>query len=738
MIIRFIDHQNLFLAILVFLCCKGHVSTSQEIDLDVLKGWRMYSDSENALYHHLTLQAIPLWEKREAEIARLRTKSDWIDRQKLVKETLLKITGPFPVKTPLNAQIRGIIQKDGYRIEKVIFESRPNFFVTGILYVPDDLRGKAPAILYCSGHSSTWQAFRSPVYQRVIINFVKKGFIVFAYDPIDQGERHQYYDAALGGNILGRPTIKHSYSGNQCFITGSSQAHYVIWDGVRAIDYLISRNDVDPERIGVTGHSGGGTQSAYIAAIDDRISVAAPNCWITSRKRLWESIGPQDAEQNLYREIGNGLDVADLLEVRVPEPTLVITTTRDFFSIQGAREVEKETKQAYDAFDSEENFQWVEDDFPHKVTKKNAEARYSFFQKHFDLPGDSIYHQVEIPIPEELRVSETGILPTSPGLKGETTFSLNKKYAEKLYSNIQKSRRNLKPHLENVSESAKKLSGYTEPKMTNDVVFVGRYQRVGYKIEKYFIYGEGNYTIPFLLFVPNERSGKSPILYLHSEGKRHQSGPDEEIEWIVKQGHSVLSPDLIGIGEMGSNFEYTDYVNHKLGLVSARYWYQAVQLGRSIAGIHAGDIIRLVNFLKRSDEHSAKEVYAVARGHVCPSLIHVAAFDPSISRIALVEPLISYKSLVVNKYYDTKNIFFAVPGALTAYDLPDLYATLAPRKLLMINIVDHLGNRAGKNMIDTALSIVKTAYFNNDSENLDIVDYDWMPFKGDVFSDWLK
>jgi len=698
----------------------------------------MYSDTENALYHHLTNQAIDLWDKRKLEISQLSSQADWQKRQNKVREILLKIAGPFPEKTSLNPRIIGIIQKDGYSIEKIIFESRPNFFVTGILFIPDNLKGKAPAILYCSGHSSTRQAFRSPVYQRVCINFAQKGFIVFAYDPVDQGERHQYFDESLGGNFLGRPTIKHSYSGNQCFITGSSQAHYVIWDGIRAIDYLISRKEVDPDRIGVTGHSGGGTQSAYIGAFDDRITVVAPNCWITSRRRLWESIGPQDAEQNLYREIINGLDVADLIEIRAPKPTLVITTTRDFFSIQGAREVEQESKKAFAAFGKEENFQWIEDDFTHKVTEKNAASRISFFQKHLDLPGDSIYYEVEILTPKELRVSETGNLLTSPGFSGETTFKLNKKRAEELLKEIQISRRNLSSHMRNVVDLAKTESGYHEPDQMINPVFTGRYQEKEYWIEKYFIQGEGQYPIPFLLFIPKYNSSKSPVIYLHPEGKNHQTGPEEDIQWLVQHGHIVLTPDLIGIGEMGSNFEYTDYVNSKLGLASASYWYQTVQLGRSITGIHAGDINKLVEFLRQKGMIKSDGVYAIARGLLCPALIHAAAFNKSISRIALIESIISYQTLVTNQYYDTKNIFSAVPGALTAYDLPDLCATLSSRKLLMVNVTDQFGNRADDTLIEKELSIVKTSYSRMKTDNLEIANYEWMNLSGDIYLNWLE
>ena len=160
---------------------------------------------------------------------------------------------------------------------------------------------------------------------------MKKGFIVLTYDPIGQGERLQYFDLEKGESRVGGSTKEHSYVGAQCFIAGNSIARHMIWDGIRGIDYLLTREEVDPKRIGLTGLSGGGTLTSYIAAFDARVHAAAPQCYITSFKRLLESIGPQDGEQNFYHGIARGIDHADLLEVRAPKPALVLATTRDYF-----------------------------------------------------------------------------------------------------------------------------------------------------------------------------------------------------------------------------------------------------------------------------------------------------------------------------------------------------------------------------------------------------------------------
>ena len=126
------------------------------------------------------------------------------------------------------------------------------------------------------------------MYQQPLLNLVKKGFIVLAIDPIGQGERLQYFDPVKGESTIGSSTLEHSYPSVQVFLIGKSVARYFIWDGIRGIDYLVSRKEVDPKRIGVHGLSGGGTQTAYISALDERVVASAPAGYITSYRRLLE------------------------------------------------------------------------------------------------------------------------------------------------------------------------------------------------------------------------------------------------------------------------------------------------------------------------------------------------------------------------------------------------------------------------------------------------------------------
>jgi dienelactone hydrolase len=689
--------------LMVFILSKTVPVRAQEEkeNLNLFDRWTDWSDGKNMLVHHLNKLAFTYLDTRDKEIADLKTKEDWIKRQNKVEDILMnKIAGPFPEKTPLNAKVAGTITKEGYKIEKIVYESMPNFYVTGCLYIPDG-KGKRPAILFTSGHAQ--ESFRYVPYQTIILNLVKKGFIVFAIDPVSQGERIQIYDAQKNASVIGPTTREHGYLGNQCIISGVSLARYFIWDGIRAIDYLLTRKEVDASRLGVTGQSGGGTQSAYIFACDDRIKAGAPVNYITGFRRLLESIGPQDAEQNFYHVVSNGITHADLLELRAPNPALIVAGTRDFFSIQGARESYAEVKNAHRAFGTEENIGIVEDDFAHGYTKKLREGIYVFFQKSLNLPGNPLDENVTVLDQSELKITSTGNVATAYE-NVETVFSINRKETQKLIDKLQTSRKQMDQHLEKVKLSAKELSGYVAPQEDVKPVFRGRYQRNGYSVEMYALHGEGDCILPLLIFVPGTGSKFSSVIYLNPDGKIADASAGGKIEELVKKGYLVAAPDVIGTGETGGS-----------GGV-------AMLIGRSTVGIQAGDVIRVVNFLKSRNDVDINKIGGLALNEMCPVLLHAAVFNNSINSISLIGSLISYKSLVFNNIYNSGFARDAVAGALTAYDLPDLMACVAPRKLALVDMKDHMKQTAGTDLIDEELGFPKSVYSGkNVSKNISIM-----------------
>lgn len=709
------------------LIVPANVSGQQQNELDVLKNyWLIHSNAQNYLNDHLAAEAFRLLDKRNEEIRSLKSDADWQSRQEKVRDILWKIMGPFPEKTPLNARITSTVKKKDYKVENIIYESLPGFYVTASLFIPEKVKRPAPAILFCCGHTSG--VYRLDFYQLPVLNLVKKGFIVLAIDPVGQGERLQYFDPAKGESVIGSSTKEHSYPAPQLFLTGRSVARYFAWDGIRGIDYLVSRKEVDPKRIGVHGLSGGGTQTAYISALDKRVAASAPAGYITSYRRLIESVGVQDGEQNLYNELSEGIDHADFIEVRAPRPTLIMATTRDFFSIQGTRETMKELKQAYAAPGKPENIEITEDDNGHGYTKKNREAMYAFFQKHLQLPGSPLEEELEFSSAQELQKTPTGQLSTSLG--GETVFSLNKADANILIKNLEDSRK--KPgYPENSVEKAKQLSGFIQPMETPEPVFTGRIQRDGYVIEKYFIEGEGKYVIPYLMLIPEKPSGKT-IIYLDPAGKSAEATKGGEAEWLAMNGFTVLAPDLLGTGEMAGSYAGDAMISN----VSYNVWFTSVITGRSITGIRAGDIIRLRMVLEKRS--ATNEIFAIGRKELADALLFASSFDEEIKRIALIEPYSSYRSLVLSRFYYPGFVPGIVAGALTAFDLPDLAASLAPRKLLISGMTDANRERMNKDEIERDISVIRKVYREKNCVDQLMISGDPSVPKDRILLEWLK
>ncbi|MFC2124549.1 alpha/beta hydrolase [Bacteroidota bacterium] len=676
--------KHYFLIYIILLSLSISKITAQDNE-NLFEYWKYYSDAENTLYKHVSEIAFEQLNNRKYQIYTLQTQSDINGHQMKVRVKLDNIIGKFPRKTPLNAKVTGKLKGDGFTVEKVLFESQPGFYVTSALFIPEGISGRLPAVIYCSGH--TWEGFRSITYQHVILNLVKKGFVVFAFDPIGQGERFQYLDEGNEKSIFSSPTQEHSFVGAQCFITGSSMAKYMIWDGIRCVDYLISRKEVDPERIGITGRSGGGTQSSYIAAFDYRIKAVAPENYITSFERILKSIGPQDAEQNFPGGIVNGIDHADLLEVRAPKPALIISTYNDFFSFQGVMDTYIEVKDYYTKAGAPDAVNMVVDEGGHQSTKMNREALYAFFQEHLNLPGK--YSDIEVtPFePEQLNVTKTGQIQAD--LKGETVFSLNKKEAKQKAAAIRDNRNNDTNDSQVVIKNAKRLSGYLTPVKIPEIIHSGREVTDSTIVTRYLVKGSGEYYLPILHISPITKKDRNPILYLDAMGKHHALSENSYVSDLIDSGYPVILADLRGIGELGPGYLTGDAYIRK---ISYNQWFAGILTGKSIMGLRSKDIITVRNSLRQLPETKDKKVTVIADGFITTDLIHASGFEKGFDKIVLINPLISWEMLVTNEHYDPKFIPSAISGALTKYDIPDVMATLAPGKVFMINPVDHSGS----------------------------------------------
>ncbi len=667
----------------------------------VLNGWAIYTDAPNAFYKSFADEAFSLLKERKLAVDRLSTREAWERYRETTRQKLVSLVGAFPEKTPLNARVVGRVEKPDFRVEKLIYESVPGFHVTAALFLPKNLRGKAPAILYCSGHSES--GFRSRSYQAMILNLVKKGFIVLAFDPIGQGERLQYVDPQSGRSPFGRgPAPEHTRAGTQAFLVGDSLARYMIWDGIRGVDYLLTRPEVDPARIGINGRSGGGTQSAYIAAFDDRIHAAAPENYLTTFEQLLKTRGPQDPEQNFYGGLAQGFDQADLLIARAPKPTLIVATTRDIFNIEGTQNLHAEAQRAYAALGRAGDLMMTVDDAEHTSTRKNREATFAFFQQHLGLPGNPEDEDITPLTAEELRITETGQVVTS--LPGETISSLNRREGEKLKRQRELRRQDLVSHLADVKAAAGRLSGYASPGDRDQaVVFAGRFVRKGYSMEKYLLPVDDRYAIPVLALVPDSPS-RNVVVYLHPEGKSPRAGEGGDLETLVRNGSTVIAADVIGIGEVGPG------IMGAPGGTPPRLWYGYVLLGKSMVGRQMQDLERVVRFAGSRFGKSREALLGVAHGTLGPLLLHSRAVTGAFRDIALIDAPFSYQGMVSTAAYSPKLVHGAVPAALTAYDLPDLAACVAPGRLLLINPRDGTDAPADPQDLAKEAEVINRAY----------------------------
>jgi hypothetical protein len=202
----------------------------------------------------------------------------------------------------------------------------------------------------------------------------------------------------------------------------------------------------------------------------------------------------------------------------------------------------------------------------------------------------------------------------------------------------------------------------------------------------------------------------------------------------------VIAPDLPGRGEIGpERFRGDSYNFGASGRAPFNTWFLSVHIARSLSGIQTGDLLRLVNYVKYRTDVRKNQIAGIARGEICPVLTHAAAFDQSISKIALFNPLVSFNALVLNKYYLPKFMIAAVPGMLPAYDITDLYAALAPRKILLVNVVNQINKFISESDLQKIYKPVYDVYQSkNAGDHFIHRDMEFYHTLDDIMTDWLK
>src|SRR6266851_4110832 len=348
---------------------------------------------------------------REGAIAEIHSVADAERRNQSVRERLLDILGGLPdYNGPLNSRVTARIEADSYTIENVIFESLPRFYVTANLYRPNQ-PGRYPGVLLQSGHTQEGK----PEGQRLAANLALKGFVVLAFDPVGQGEREQTYDRRVDRPLAGWSVPEHIQAGGQSILIGESVARYFIWDAKRALDYLISRPDVDAAHLGATGCSGGGALTTFLGALDPRLKAVAPACFINSYRLLYAGPDP-DSEMSPPSILTSGLDMADYVELSAPTPWLILATEGDYFTPAGARLVYEEARRWFGLYGAEDKLRLFVGPGPHGTPLESREAIYEWMIRWLkNGQGDTHERPVKIHSNHELRVTPTGHVDDEPG-----------------------------------------------------------------------------------------------------------------------------------------------------------------------------------------------------------------------------------------------------------------------------------------------------------------------------------
>lgn len=639
-----------------------------------------------AVRRHLMRLAADALDERDARYEALKTPENVAAYRRRLRRFFVEKLGGFPRRTPLNARIVGRLRGEGFRVEKIIFESRPRHVVTCALYLPEDAadrsdnsdpsvslrgegtRGGIPAVLVPCGHSANGKA--AGAYQRACILLAKNGIAALCYDPIGQGERYQLLDD--DGTPRFKSTTEHTLVGVGSILVGRNTASYRVWDGTRALDYLQNRDDIDGSRLGCTGNSGGGTLTEYLMALDNRIVCAAPGCSVTTFRRRLATIGPGDAEQNIHGQIAFGMDHPDYFHMRARRPTLILSATRDFVDIDGGWHIFREAKRLNTRLGHPERIRMIEADESHGFTQPLRVGMVRWMRRWLlgndgGLARDAITEpEMEVFSDEQLRCSPTGQVQRMDGATSVMDLNL----AE--FDRLAPRRRKLwqAQNLERALAEVRRLTGI---RSIDDIPIhkarkLQTLQRDGYAIEKYVLHAGGDIPLPALLLVPAKQCGRRYV-YLHPQGKAADAAAGGAMEKLVRDGHLVLAIDVRGVGETGPQpnrwgGDWDDI-------------FVAYLLGRSYLGMRAEDVLIAARFLAAYNRDAKQQaVDVVAIGNLGPPALHAAALQSSLfDRLTLHESITSWRDVLADPSTPGQ-LANTVHGALAVYDLPNLLQTL--------------------------------------------------------------
>lgn len=577
----------------------------------------------------------------------------WQSEKKLLRSLMTEAWGRFPEEqVPLKAKALGVMRRDGYRLEKLMFQTMPDVWMTAHAYVPEG-DGPFPAVLCVHGHHR--EAKQSPVVQARCLGLVKQGYFVLAVDAFGAGERGigkklgEYHGEMVAATLIP---------------TGRVLAGIQVYENMRAIDYLQSRSEVDGSRLGVTGASGGGNQSMYIGAWDDRLKAVVPVCSVGNYQSY---LGVACCMCEVVPGALKFMEEERVLAMVAPRALLVINGTKD--SVQfSAHEAAKSVKGAVPVFKHvgvPSKLRHATFEEGHGYSRAMREAMYGWMALHLKGEGDGS------PIPEPaLKTENPEKIRCFPNESRPDDWMTLPKFAAR--------------------EGRALLSQITSPKTANE----WRVQKEGRR--KALMEGNWLETKDGVNLKPVlSGGGTRAVVLLDIDGgaKARSSKLGRE---IGRAGHRLITFDLQATA---SSAVGRDRIGQALDHNSAEW---SLWLGRTLLERWVGDLRRVIT------QSNEREVVVIGVGPTAMVALASAAVDNRVSKVMVVDGL---ATLITEKPFRGQRLGALMPGMLEKVgDVPHLAALIAPRSLHWFGGVQGDGERLSQGELKEAMQATQEAY----------------------------
>lgn len=607
-----------------------------------------------------------------------RTQAAWERRKETLRQALHKAMRPFP-ESPcqLEPQMKGVLKRDGYRIEKLLLQSRPDVWITASAYVPEGIAGKRPAVLVVHGH---WPwARRDPVVQARCLGLVKLGFFVLAVDAFGAGERF---------TEPGKGTYHGALYGATLWPAGHTLLGMQVYDNRRAVDYLLTRPEVDGTKLGVTGASGGGNQSMYAGALDERFQAVAPVCSVgTYQAYLHAACCVCEVLPGALRFT----EESEVLALTAPRALLVVNATQDGFQFsvgEAAKSLEK-ARLVFQLYRAQDKIKHAVVQSGHAYNQAMREAMYGWMTRWLKGEGEGK------PIPEPAhQIEEPETLACFADGGRPKTFFFPPAFAAREARTLLKQVEGVRPsHIEEWESQAAFLRNRLRRELLGDWP---KPQRPAAQMPKQTVKEDVQTTslvfqpepglpMPALLRV-NRGQGKSPACILLHLGGKTGALADPLAKALVEKGWTVLAPDLRGTGETKPA---NDLIAGAPDYNSAEH---ALWIGRPLLGQWLFDVQHLLEWLAIQPGLNKQRLFVAGLGQA--SLIALAAAALFEDRVAGAISVAGLNTLVTETAYAPgTHMGLLAPGLFRYADVPHLAALIAPRKLIVADGVTPQGQR---------------------------------------------